>query len=66
MIGESSQINSQAVKAGSQLSFLRNAPLICLPAFMYLGELIECGKTKDVLEQPSQQRTKDYVTGKIG
>jgi phosphate transport system ATP-binding protein len=35
-------------------------------AFMYLGELIEWGTTKDVLEQPSQERTKDYVSGKIG
>lgn len=35
-------------------------------AFMYLGELIEYGKTKNVLEQPSQERTKDYVSGKIG
>lgn len=35
-------------------------------AFMYLGELIEFGKTKDVFEQPVHKQTKDYISGRIG
>ena len=33
--------------------------------FMYLGEIIEHGPAKDLLENPQQQLTKDYVTGEI-
>lgn len=35
-------------------------------AFMYLGELIECDKTKKIFETPQEERTRDYVTGKFG
>jgi phosphate transport system ATP-binding protein len=35
-------------------------------AFMYLGELIEFGRTKDVFEQPEQKQTEDYISGRIG
>ena len=35
-------------------------------AFMYLGELIEFGRTKDVFEQPAEKRTEDYISGRIG
>jgi phosphate transport system ATP-binding protein len=35
-------------------------------AFMYLGELIEFGKTKDIFHQPTHKRTGDYISGKIG
>jgi phosphate transport system ATP-binding protein len=35
-------------------------------AFLYLGELIEYDKTKKIFESPSEERTKDYITGKFG
>jgi phosphate transport system ATP-binding protein len=35
-------------------------------AFMYLGELMEFGKTKDVFEQPERKQTEDYISGRIG
>jgi phosphate transport system ATP-binding protein len=35
-------------------------------AFMYLGELIEFGETRQVFTTPSQQRTEDYITGRFG
>ncbi len=34
--------------------------------FMYLGELIEYGKTKNVFSNPVDQRTEAYLTGKFG
>jgi phosphate transport system ATP-binding protein len=34
--------------------------------FMYLGELIEYGKTKDLFTNPSDKRTEEYLTGKFG
>ena len=35
-------------------------------AFMFLGELIEYGQTEQIFENPANQRTKDYVTGRFG
>jgi phosphate transport system ATP-binding protein len=35
-------------------------------AFLYLGELIEHGSTKQVFTHPANQQTEDYVTGKFG
>ena len=35
-------------------------------AFMYLGELVEFGDTKDVFERPKEKRTEDYITGRFG
>ena len=35
-------------------------------AFMYLGELIEFGKTKDVFNKPLNKQTEDYISGRIG
>lgn len=35
-------------------------------AFMYLGRLIEYGKTVTIFEAPKCQRTEDYVTGRFG
>ncbi|WP_392564252.1 phosphate ABC transporter ATP-binding protein PstB [Orbus wheelerorum] len=35
-------------------------------AFMYLGELIEYGKTDDVFTSPSKKQTEDYITGRYG
>ena len=33
--------------------------------FMYLGELIEYGKTKDMFVNPVDKRTEEYLTGKF-
>ncbi|MGF1641218.1 MAG: phosphate ABC transporter ATP-binding protein PstB [Rhodospirillales bacterium] len=35
-------------------------------AFMYLGRLIEYGRTDDVFTSPKLERTQDYVTGRFG
>ena len=35
-------------------------------AFMYLGWLVEYGKTATIFEAPKSQRTEDYVTGRFG
>jgi phosphate transport system ATP-binding protein len=35
-------------------------------AFMYLGELVEFGKTKRIFMNPSDVRTQDYITGRFG
>jgi len=34
--------------------------------FMYLGELIEYGKTKEMFTNPTDKRTEEYLTGKFG
>ena len=35
-------------------------------AFMYLGELIEFGKTKQIFEKPNNEFTERYISGKFG
>ena len=35
-------------------------------AFLFLGELIECGPTEDVFGSPGRDRTRDYVGGAFG
>lgn len=35
-------------------------------AFMYLGELVEFGLTKQVFTNPSKKQTEDYITGRFG
>jgi phosphate transport system ATP-binding protein len=35
-------------------------------AFMYLGELIEFDRTDNIFTNPSNKRTRDYVTGRFG
>ena len=35
-------------------------------AFMYQGELIEYGETKKVFEEPTEDLTRDYVSGRFG
>jgi len=35
-------------------------------AFMYLGQLIEFGKTSEVFENPKNELTEKYITGKFG
>jgi len=34
--------------------------------FLYLGELVEYGITKDVFENPKNELTENYITGKFG
>ena len=35
-------------------------------AYMYLGELIEYGKTKQIFENPKEELTEKYITGRFG
>lgn len=35
-------------------------------AFMYLGKLIESGKTSDIFSNPVHKQTEDYITGRFG
>jgi phosphate transport system ATP-binding protein len=35
-------------------------------AFMYLGELIEFGKTEQIFENPNEKLTENYITGRFG
>ncbi len=35
-------------------------------AFMYLGELVEFGKTDNLFIKPKQKQTEDYITGRFG
>ena len=35
-------------------------------AFFHLGELVEWGETPQIFTSPSDPRTQDYITGRIG
>jgi len=35
-------------------------------AYMYLGKLIEFGKTKQIFEKPTEELTENYITGRFG
>jgi phosphate transport system ATP-binding protein len=35
-------------------------------AFMYLGEIIEFGETKDIFTRPTKKLTEEYITGHFG
>ena len=35
-------------------------------AFMYIGELIEFGVTKNLFVTPAKKQTEDYITGRFG
>jgi phosphate transport system ATP-binding protein len=35
-------------------------------AFMYVGELVEFGLTKQLFTAPSKKQTEDYITGRFG
>lgn len=37
-----------------------------ITAFMYLGELIECGHTDQIFTDPEKKQTEDYITGRYG
>ena len=34
--------------------------------FMYLGRLVECGRTSDLFEHPREELTENYITGRFG
>ena len=34
--------------------------------FMYLGKLIECGRTVQIFEHPAEELTENYITGRFG
>ena len=35
-------------------------------AFFYMGELVECNRTKKIFLNPDKQQTEDYISGKFG
>ena len=35
-------------------------------AYMYLGEMIEFGKTDEIFIKPKKKATEDYITGRFG
>ena len=35
-------------------------------AFMFMGELIEYGKTDQIFTTPKMKQTEDYITGRFG
>ena len=35
-------------------------------AYMYLGELMEFGKTEQIFVKPTRKETEDYITGRFG
>ena len=35
-------------------------------AYMYLGDLVEFGKTTDLFMKPRKKDTEDYITGRFG
>lgn len=35
-------------------------------AFMYMGDLIEFGNTRDIFTNPKKKQTEDYITGRYG
>jgi len=37
-----------------------------LTAFLYEGELIEFGATKQIFTKPAERQTEDYITGRFG
>jgi len=35
-------------------------------AFLYMGKLVEVGKTEEVFENPKEKLTEEYLTGRMG
>ena len=35
-------------------------------AFLYLGELVEVDRTKEIFTNPRKKQTEDYITGRFG
>jgi phosphate transport system ATP-binding protein len=34
--------------------------------FMYLGELVEIGPSREIFTSPKNRKTDDYITGRFG
>ena len=47
-------------------NMLQAARVSDFTAFMYLGELIEYGPTKQIFENPQKELTERYISGKFG
>jgi phosphate transport system ATP-binding protein len=47
-------------------NMLQAARVSDFTAFMYLGELIEYGPTKQIFENPQEELTERYISGKFG
>jgi phosphate transport system ATP-binding protein len=37
-----------------------------MTAFMYTGDLVEYGETKQIFTNPTRRETEDYITGRFG
>jgi phosphate transport system ATP-binding protein len=37
-----------------------------MTAFLYAGELIEYGETRQIFTNPNRRETEDYITGRFG
>jgi phosphate transport system ATP-binding protein len=35
-------------------------------AFLYLGEIVEFGETKQIFTAPVKEKTEEYITGRFG
>lgn len=35
-------------------------------AYMYLGQMVEFGETRQMFMKPARQETEDYITGRFG
>jgi phosphate transport system ATP-binding protein len=35
-------------------------------AFFHMGNLVESGQTKNIFTSPKDERTQNYITGRIG
>ncbi|MGL6111556.1 MAG: phosphate ABC transporter ATP-binding protein, partial [Rubrivivax sp.] len=35
-------------------------------AYMYIGEMVEYGATRDIFMKPKRKETEDYITGRFG
>lgn len=47
-------------------NMLQAARCLDYTAYMYLGELVEFGETKQIFDKPKFQRTEDYIRGRMG
>ncbi len=64
--GLMSQLKSQVTILIVTHSMQQAARFSDYTAFMYLGELMEFGKTEEVFSRPKNKQTEDYISGRIG
>ena len=60
------EIKHRVTVADRHAQHAAGGPGFRLPAYMYLGELIEYGVTNDIFMKPKRQETEDYITGRFG